>query len=165
MTPTTRNSAIAIAAAATILPAVAAAVMYPDRTRRLGTDISNRVHDVFDSGTTDVESQARKIMSRLDGLSHDLQVRAGLAHDRPSTTSLVIGGIVAAIAIPAALTAWFAPERVQQARDYVFGDGSDPERDLEELTTRLDDLNANIERQRDSAFDSVAQAAAAGKNA
>ncbi|QFU07814.1 hypothetical protein PARPLA_02101 [Rhodobacteraceae bacterium THAF1] len=157
MTPTTRNSAIAIAAAATIIPAVAAA-MYPDRTRRLGHDLSNRVHDAFDSGSSDVEGQARKIMSRLDGMSHDLQVRAGMASDRPSYGTMIAAGVVAAIAIPAALTAWFAPDRVRQARDYVFGEG-DPEQDLADLSSRLDDLTANIERQREDAFDSVTAAA------
>ena len=159
MTPTTRNTAIGIAAAATILPAVAAAVFYPERTRRLGHDISSRVHDAFDSGSSDVESQARRIMARLDGLSHELQVRAGIADDRPSAATLIGAGILAAIAIPAALTAWFAPDRVRQARDYVMGNRDEAEAELANLTARLDDLNANIERQREDAFDSVTAAA------
>ena len=159
MTPTTRNTAIGIAAAATILPAVAAAVLYPDRTRKLGNDLSSRVHDAFDSGSSDVETQARRIMKRLDGLSHDLQVRAGIADDRPSTATMIGAGIVAAIAIPAALTAWFAPDRVRQARDYVMGSREEAEEELANLTARLDELNDHIEQQREDAFDSVTAAA------
>ena len=77
---------------------------------------------------------------------------------------MVIGGVLAAIAIPAALTAWFAPEKVREARDYVMGN-DEAEEELKNLSARLEDLNSHIEAQRDSAFDSVSHAAAANRDA
>ena len=100
MNSTARN--VALAAAATILPAAAAAAIYPDRTRRLGHIVGDRVYglfddspyharsrsrsarhaigdrsrEIYDASAAEFEDRSRRIMSTLDELVHRLDRRS-----------------------------------------------------------------------------------------
>ena len=160
MTPTARNAAIA--AAATLIPAAIAAAMYPDRARALPGRIVDRSRDLFESD--DIDSQMRRALARLDHLTDGLDRYTGRNQPQFSTGTLVAAGIAAAIAIPAALTAIFAPDRVRAARDSVVGyfseeDEAEMQSELSRVSERLDALNSDIEAQRERAFDAVTGAA------
>ncbi|SFG44100.1 hypothetical protein SAMN04488020_102244 [Palleronia marisminoris] len=169
MTPTARN--IALAAAATILPAAAAALTYPDRTRRLGHTIGDRVsslfddslfktdshirgarhtigdraHDVYDATAAELEDRTRRIMRSLDELAHRLDPRdLDDSYDTPRVSPLTIigGGIAAALVVPTVLTAIFAPQKLRSARDAVAGYFTSEEEIAEELNRVTDRLNS-----------------------
>lgn len=170
MTPTARNSAIA--AAITVVPAVLAAAFYsdraralPDQARSLSGRVSDRIRDMFEE-EDDIETATRRVVSRLEDLSHRLDRRESLmrrARDIDVPPAAAIGGALAALVIiPTALTAIFAPNRLRAARDRVAGYWRNEEEIQEELsglTDRLDSLSKDIEKQRDANFDAVTRAA------
>lgn len=167
MTPTARNAAIA--AAITLVPALAAAALYPDRARALPGQVSGRVREIFEDDS-EVEQATRQVVSRLEGLTRRLESRA-LADRVPeiSPAAAIGAGIAALVLIPAALTALFAPHRFRQAKDAALGYWSDEndidpavEDELSGLSERLDTLSADIERQREDNFDAVLGAKNAG---
>ena len=168
MTPTARN--IALAAAATILPAAAAALTYSDKTRRLGHTIGDRVstlfddtplqtrsrsrgarhtigdraHEVYDATTAEFEDRTRRIMRSLDELMHRLDrhdVDDSLDTPRISPATMIGGGIAAALVVPTVLTAVFAPQKLRGARDAMTGYFTSEEEIGEELTRVTDRLN------------------------
>ncbi len=169
MTPTARNAAIAAAIA--IVPAVAAAVFYPeraraalpDRTRSLPGRLYDRVHELFED-EDDIEKATRRVVSRLENLTHRLDARESLmdrARDVPPGAAIG-AGLAALLVIPAALTAIFAPDRLRAARDRVTGYWRDEDElhdELSGLSDRLDSLSENIEKQRDANFAAVTGAA------
>ncbi|SPJ24457.1 hypothetical protein [Palleronia abyssalis] len=176
MTPATRNTAIA--AAATLIPAAlaaAAAAAYPERTRRIGHEIGDRVHSLFDDTTADVDTRTRRIAHRLEELTHRLEAQlprhqsSWTSHmpsmpsmpSTPSPMAMIGGGIAAALLIPAALTAIFAPHKLREARDAVTNYWSDEEvaDELTRVSERLDSLSADIEKHREDNFDTVVAAA------
>lgn len=170
MTSTARN--VALAAAATILPAAAAAFAYPDRTRRLSHTIGDRVSALFDDSpletlsrgraarhaigdraqqayqvtSAEFEDRTRRILRGLDELAHRLD-RRGIEesfHDTPRVSPLAMigGGIAAALVVPTVLTAIFAPQKLRNARDAVTGYFSSEEEIAEELNRVTDRLNS-----------------------
>lgn len=166
MTPTARNAAIAAAVA--VVPALAAATayaVYPERTRSLPGRVSDRIRDMFED-ESDIETATRRVVARLEDLSHRLDRREGLvrrARDIDLPPGAAIGaGIAALLVIPVALTAIFAPNRLRAARDRVTGYWRNEEEigeELSGLSERLDSLSADIEKQREANFDAVTQAA------
>lgn len=186
MTSTARN--IALATAATILPAAAAAFAYPDRTRRLGHTIGDRVtslfddtslqtrgrdarhaigdraHEVYDATASELEDRTRRIMRSLDALVHRLDRREEVHEDthRSSPLAMIGGSIVVALIVPTVLTAIFAPQKLRSARDAVTGYFTSEEEiagELNRVTDRLNSLSADLEKQRSSNFDDVVNAA------
>ncbi len=163
MTPTARNAAIA--AAITLVPAIAAAAFYPDRTRALPGQVSDRVRELFED-EDDIEKATRKVVSRLENLTHRLDSRS-LSDRMPhvSPGAAIAAGIAALVVIPTALTAIFAPHKFREARDAAVGywrDDEEIERELSGLTERLDSLSSDIEKQREANFDAVTGAKNAG---
>ena len=164
MTPTARNAAIA--AAATLIPAAIAAAIYPDRARALPGRIADTARDAFDGD--DIESQVRRTLARLESLTEGLDLHARRNSPAISPGALIAAGVAAALVIPAALTAVFAPDRVRAVRDRAVGYFNDDDLDdqvedeLTRVSERLESLSADIDRQRDSAFDSVTSAAQTG---
>ncbi len=161
MTPTARNAAIA--AAVTLIPAIAAAAFYPERARALPGRVGDRVRDIFEDDD-DVEATVRRLVARLDALTHRLD-RHDSFMDRARDVSpgaAIAAGLAALVVIPTALTAIFAPHRLREARDAAMGywsDHDDVGDELSGLSSRLDELTADIEKQRDSNFDAVTRAA------
>lgn len=163
MTPTTRNAAIA--AAITIVPAIAAAAFYPSQTRALPGQITDRVRDLFEE-EDDIEKATRKVVSRLDGLAHRLDARS-LSNRMPDVSpgAAIAAGIAALVVIPAAITAIFAPHKFREAKDAALGywrDDDELHSELSGLSERLDTLSGDIEKQRQANFDAVTGAKNAG---
>ncbi|WP_375261426.1 hypothetical protein [Palleronia sp.] len=180
MNSTARN--VALATAATVLPAAAAALTYPDRTRRLGHVIGDRMtglledtpthgrrvqhaltdraQEIYGAGAAEFEDRTRRIMHTLEELTHrlDRRVRGEPEIEHHTPVALICGGIAAALIIPTVLTAVFAPQKLRDARDAVTGYFSDEEeigKELTRMSERLESLSADIARQRDSNFDDV----------
>ncbi len=168
MTPTARNAAIAAAVA--IVPAAIAAAFYPDRTRELPHQarslsgrLTDRVRDMFEN-ESDVETATRRVVSRLEDLSHRLDRRESLMdRARDVSPGAAIGtGVAALLIVPTVLVAIFAPNRLREARDTVTSYWRDEEElhdELSGISERLDSLSDHIERQRESNFDAVTRAA------
>ena len=164
MTPTARNAAIA--AAATLIPAAIAAAIYPDRARALPGRIADTARDVLDGDDTD--TQIRRTLARLQALTDNLDLHTRQSTPGISPGALIAAGVAAALVIPAALAAIFAPGRIRAARDRAAGTfrddaGSDLDDEVDEelsrVSERLETLTADLDRQRDDAFDSVTAAA------
>ncbi len=163
MTPTARNAAIA--AAITLVPAIAAAAFYPAQTRALPGQVSDRVRELFED-EDDIEKATRRVVSRLENLTHRLDSRT-LADRMPevSPATAIAAGIAALVVIPTALTAIFAPHKFREARDAAMGywhDDEAVEQELSDITERLDTLSSDIEKQREANFDAVTGAKNAG---
>lgn len=157
MSPLSRNIALAVAALA--IPAAIAAAAGPDRMRRL----PEQVRDLWSDDS--VEGQLKRLTARLDDLTDDLHIRASGRED------LAQAGRFAAIAgavllIPAALAAWIGPARIRDTlRDYRDDWRASPDDDFspsgrfDDLSDDLENLERNIETQRDDAFGAVTSAA------
>lgn len=168
MNSTARN--VALATAATVLPAAAAALAYPDRTRRLGHIIGDRVTGLFDdsprrsrsrgrrarhaitdraqeiygASAAEFEDRTHRIMRSLEDLAHRLDRRDPHSSDMEHHTpvALICGGLAAALIIPTVLTAVFAPQKLRNARDAVTGYFTTEEEIGEELTRVSDRLES-----------------------
>ena len=153
MSPLYRN--LAITAAALAIPAVAAAVAGPDRVRRLPSQVRDLWHD--DS----VEGQLKRLSHRLEDLTENLDF-----HTSRSDTLGQVGRLAAiagaVLLVPAALAAYFGPERIAKKarglRDDMTGRdgwGTAAKRSMRDFGDDLEDLEDDLEEQRDDAFESV----------
>ena len=158
MTPTARNAAIATAA--TLIPAAIAAAFYPDRARALPGQIADRARDAFDD-SDDFETRARRTIARLESLTDGLDRFSRPSTPTVSAAAMIAGGIVAALAVPAALAAFF-PDRARAYRDAAIGyfrSDDEAREELSRVSERLNSLSKDIERQRSSNYDDVVSAA------
>ncbi|WOI55065.1 hypothetical protein [Palleronia sp. LCG004] len=154
MSPLTRN--LALTAAAISIPAVLAAVAGPDRVRQL----PGQMRDLLSDDDT-VEGQLKRLTHRLNSLTTDLHI-----HSSNRDTMVQVGRIAAifgaVLIVPAALAAWIGPERIrdkarQYRNDFMASDGVDRMR--RGFADDLDDLEDDIQQQRDDAYDAVTRAA------
>ncbi len=160
MSPMTRN--LALTAAAIVIPAVAAAAAGPERVRRLPgqmRDLPGQMRDLLTEDDS-VEGQLKRLTHRLNGLTEDLH-----AHSVNRDAMLQMGRMAAILGavllVPAALAAWVGPERIREkARQYrdewTSADGVGKPRGFAD---DIEDLEDDIEEQRDDAYDAVTRRA------
>lgn len=163
MSPLYRN--IAIAAALVAVPAALTAAVGPDRVRSLPGRLGSRMRDWWDDDS--LENNLRHLAARFEDLTDQVDLHVGPKRDRSWGIMGSILGI--AILVPAAIAALSGAGKLDGLRDRAAEywadedaeDGGDDalQRDLSDLTDRLDSLNADLESQRDSNFDTVTRAA------
>ncbi|TRD16613.1 hypothetical protein [Palleronia caenipelagi] len=156
MTPSSRNAAIA--AASTLIPLVAGAIVAARSDRSAVDRLSSRVSDAWEN-RPDLESHLSDLRDRANALGHRLDPRRDDDSDR---LRMLLAAGATALLVPAAIAALIGAKRRNTVVEEVTESLPDEERirsAVSDISERLQSLSAHLEQQRENAFEMVRDAA------